>query len=110
MQKLVAIAELGVEQNGGGHAEAGEQQRRGAGVIAEQDEKPTPGLHRDGNRDERPRHAERQRIGDGGRIAGDLAPSLVQEERRYQEAAAERGRLAHGQRHRRLSSLWQSWC
>ena len=42
MQELIAIAELAVEQHGGGKAEAREQQRGGAGVIAHTIRRPQP--------------------------------------------------------------------
>jgi hypothetical protein len=50
MQELIAIAELAVEQHGGDKAEARQQQRGGAGVIAAHDLNPAAQLNGDGER------------------------------------------------------------
>jgi hypothetical protein len=42
MQELIAVAELAVEQHGSGKAEARQQQRGGAGVIAHTIRRPQP--------------------------------------------------------------------
>ena len=95
MQELVAIAELGVKERGGDEAKPGKQQRGRTGVIAAEDENAAPQFDRDGERQQLPGHAERLHVGERRRIARELAPGLVQEYRREQEAADKRGRRGH---------------
>src|SRR5215471_10297689 len=87
MQELIAIAEFGVKEHGGGEAKPGEEERGGAGVVAAEDQNSTPQFDRDGERQQLPGHAERLHVGERRRIARELAPGLVQEYRREQEAA-----------------------
>ena len=64
MQELVAVAEPRVKQDRGGDAEAREQQRGDAGLIAEQDQKAAAELDRDRERQQSARDAERLHVGD----------------------------------------------
>jgi hypothetical protein len=64
-------------------------------VIAAEDEKAAPHFDRDGERQQLPGDAERLHVGERRRIARELAPGLVQEYRREQEAAGKRGRRRH---------------
>src|SRR5262245_20450990 len=96
MQELIAIAEFGVKEHGGGEAKPGEEQRGGAGVVAAEDENSASQF--DGNHEQQqlPGDAESLHIGERRRIARELAPGLVQEYRREQEAAGKRGRRHYG--------------
>ena len=58
MQELIAIAELAVEQHGGGKAEARQQHRGGAGVIAAHVQYAAAQLDRGGERQKLPGDAE----------------------------------------------------
>ena len=93
MQELIAIAQLAVEQHGGGKAEARQQQRGGAGVIAANDQNAAAQLDGDGERQKLPGDAEGLLVSDSRRIGRKLAPGFVQEDRRQQEAADELRRL-----------------
>src|SRR5205823_12308182 len=107
MEKLVAVAELGVKEQRGGDTEGGEQERCRARLIADQDQEPASELERDGKRKQLLGHPEHTHIGAGGRIGGELAPCLVQKQRREHEAA-ESGRpidKVHG-----FSWPWRSHC
>src|SRR4029077_5081464 len=95
MRELVAIAELDVKQHGRGYAKAGEQERCRTGVVAEQNQNCAACLQCDCKRHERARHTECLRVEDSRRIARELAPSLMQEQRGNEEAAGKRGRLLH---------------
>src|SRR5262245_21233419 len=95
MQELIAIPELGVKEDGGDEAKYGKQQRGRTGVIAAEDENSAPQFNRNSERQQLPGNAERLHIGERRRIARELAPGLVQEYRREQEAAGERGRRRH---------------
>src|SRR5262249_49491969 len=100
MEKLVAVAELGVEDERGGDAKTRERKRGGTRVPPEQDQKAARELDRERERQQHARHAERLAVANGGRIGGELAPGLVQEQRGNEEAAGERRRLHDGLRHR----------
>src|SRR5499433_1221529 len=82
MQELIAIAEFGVKEHGGGEAKPGEEERGGAGVVAAEDENCAPQFDRNRERQQLPGDAERLHIGERRRIARELAPGIVQEYRR----------------------------
>src|SRR5262245_61521739 len=86
MQELIAIAELGVKKDGGEEAKSGEEERGGAGVVAAEDQSSAPQFDRDSKRQQLPGDAESLHIGERRRIGRELAPGLVQEYRREQEA------------------------
>jgi hypothetical protein len=92
VQELVAISEFSVKQNGGGDTEGREEERGSPGVIAAQDENAAAQFERNRERQQLPGHPEGLHVGKRRRIARELAPGLVQEERRKQEAARKRGR------------------
>src|SRR5262249_27418925 len=82
MQELIAIAEFGVKEDGGGEAEPGEEERGSAGVVAAEDQNSTPQFDRNGERQQLPGDAERLHVGERRRIRRELAPGLVQTDRR----------------------------
>src|SRR5262249_16343238 len=95
MQELVAIAELGVKEHRGDEAESGTQQRGGTGGVAGWDAEGAPVCEGGGGGERWLGDAERLQVGERRRIARELAPGLVQEYRREQEAAGKRGRRRH---------------
>jgi hypothetical protein len=64
-------------------------------VVTAEDQSSAPQFDCNGERQQLPGDAERLHIGERRRIAGELAPGLVQENRREQEAAGKRGRRHH---------------
>src|SRR5262249_45916864 len=93
MQKLVAVAELGVEQHSRCNTEAGERKRSDARLIADQDQEPAPDLDRDGEGQQEARNPVCGHVGKRQLVASELAPGLMQEQRRQQDAASERARI-----------------
>src|SRR5215831_5488257 len=96
MQELVAIAQFGVKENSGGGTKPGEEERRGAGVIAAEDQEAAAHFDCNGERQQLSGDAEGLHIAERRGIARQLAPRLVQEYRRKQETAGKRGRLHYG--------------
>src|SRR5262245_17166820 len=96
MEELIAIAEFGVKERGGGEAKPREEKRGGAGVIAAEDQNCAPHFDRNCEWQQLPGDAESLHIGVRRRIARELAPGLVQEYRREQEAAGKCGRRHYG--------------
>src|SRR5262245_38838758 len=96
MQELIAIAEFGVKERGGGEAKPGEEKRGGAGVVTAEDQNCAPQLHGNRERQQLAGDAESLHVGERRRVARELAPGLVKEYRGQQEAAGKRGRRHYG--------------
>ena len=87
MQKLVALAEFGVDQHGRQQAEARQQPRSGPGMDPERDQQAAPQLDGYGERQQRFGHAEALRVSRRTGITPELGQPLVNEDRGQQQPA-----------------------